>query len=175
MPAININELRHAIPRYSNTVNEPNVSLKYRGIARLRLSTFHLEISDYFGRVQRFGIAWIPTYFGTHRPLLCGSCSCGAIRLFAYYGTYACRHCHRAQYASQKRDKNGRRRLAAAKLRLRLGGLPSTTEPMPSKPKWTRRRTYQRIRNEIQALEAKAKAQRFKKPLSSQLFAYHVG
>jgi hypothetical protein len=34
---------------------------------------------------------------------------------------------------------------------------------------------YQRIRNEIQALEAKAKAQRFKKPLSSQLFAYHVG
>jgi hypothetical protein len=46
---------------------------------------------------------------------------------------------------------------------------------MASKPKWTRRRTYQRIRKEIQALEAKAKAQRFKKPLSTQLFAYHVG
>jgi hypothetical protein len=90
-------------------------------------------------------------------------------------GTLSCRHCYRAQYGSQKCDKTGRRRLAAAKLRLGLGGLPSTTEPIPSKPKWTRRRTYQRIRNEIQALEAKAKAQRFKKPLSSQLFAYHVG
>jgi hypothetical protein len=176
MPAININELRHAIPRYSNTINEPNVSLKYPDVAYLRLSTFCLEIMGRNGYVLRFGIAWIPTHFGRRRAILvCGSCSCGAVRLFAHYGTYACRHCHRAQYASQKRDKNGRRPLAAAKLRLRLGGLPSTTEPMPSKPKWTRRKTYQRIRNEIQALEAKAKAQRFKKPLSTQLFAYHVG
>src|SRR5262249_46165728 len=29
MPAININELRHAIPRYHGQVNEPDVSLKY--------------------------------------------------------------------------------------------------------------------------------------------------
>jgi hypothetical protein len=28
MRSININELRHAIPRYSNIINEPNVSLK---------------------------------------------------------------------------------------------------------------------------------------------------
>jgi hypothetical protein len=176
MPAININELRHAIPRYSNTINEPNVSLKYPDVAYLRLSTFCLEIMGRNGYVQRFGIAWIPTHFGRRRAILvCGSCSCGAVRLFAHYGTYACRHCHRAQYASHKRQKHGRRPLAAAKLRLRLGGLPSTTEPIPPKPKWTRRRTYQRIRNEIQALEAKAKTRRFKKPLSSQLFAYHVG
>ena len=38
-----------------------------------------------------------------------------------------------------------------------------------------RRTTYQRIRNEIQALETKANTRRFKKLLSSQLFAYHVG
>jgi predicted nucleic acid-binding Zn ribbon protein len=43
-----------------------------------------------------------------------------------------------------------------------------------SKPKWTRHRTYQRIRNEIQALEATADTRRFRKPLSTQLFAYHV-
>jgi hypothetical protein len=67
-----------------------------------------------------------------------------------------------------------RKRLAAAKLRLVLGGLPDICEPIPAKPKWTRRRTYQHIRNEIQALEAKAKSRRFKKPLGSQLFAYHV-
>jgi hypothetical protein len=36
-------------------------------------------------------------------------------------------------------------------LRLAIG----ICEPMPAKPKWTRRRTYQRIRNEIQALEAR--------------------
>jgi hypothetical protein len=42
------------------------------------------------------------------------------------------------------------------------------------KPKWTRRKTYQRIRNQIQSLEAKAKTRRFSKPLSTRLFAYHV-
>jgi hypothetical protein len=64
MPAININELRHAIPRYSNTINEPNVTFKYLDIARLRLSTFCLEITGRNGHVQRFRIVWIPTYFG---------------------------------------------------------------------------------------------------------------
>src|SRR5262249_34380844 len=46
--------------------------------------------------------------------------------------------------------------------------------PMPSKPKWTHRTTYQRIRNEIQALEAKAKQTRFRKDIDTRTFAYHV-
>jgi hypothetical protein len=54
------------------------------------------------------------------------------------------------------------------------GEVPDINEPLPLKPKWTRRRTYQRIRNEIQALEDKAKTRRFRKPLSTRLFAYHV-
>ena len=54
------------------------------------------------------------------------------------------------------------------------GEKPHARRVAPPKPKWTRRRTYQRIRNEIQALEAKAKTQRFKKPLNPQLFAYYV-
>jgi hypothetical protein len=72
------------------------------------------------------------------------------------HGTYACRFCHRAQYLPQKQKTASRKRLAATKLRLKLRGWPDIREPMPSKPKWTRRRTYQRICNEIQALEAKA-------------------
>jgi hypothetical protein len=46
-----------------------NVSLKYLDIARLRLSPSYLEITDYIGRVQRFHIVWIPTYFGRHRAI----------------------------------------------------------------------------------------------------------
>jgi hypothetical protein len=114
MRSININELRHAIPRYSNTIAQRQP--QYPGRAILVC-----------GRLRFFGI----------------------IRLFARSGAY--------------------------KLRLQLGGLPDICEPMPSKPKWTRRKTYRRIRNEIQALEAQAKTRRFKKPLSTQLFAYHVG
>jgi hypothetical protein len=99
---------------------------------------------------------------------------CGAIRLFGHYGNYACRVCHRAQYLSQKQKTASRKRLSAAKLRLKLGGWPDIREPMPSKPKWTHRRTYQRIRNEIHALEAKAKHTRFRKEIDIRTFAYHV-
>jgi len=176
MPAINIHDLRQVIPRYHGQTNEPNVSLKYPNIARLRLFADHIEITGRNGYVQRFRIVWIKTGFGRPRPILvCSSCAGGAIRLFGHYGNYACRYCHRAAYASQKNNQIGRKRLAASKLRLlRLGGWPDIREPMPAKPKWTRRRTYQRIRNEIQALEVKAKTRRFRKPLSTQLFAYHL-
>jgi hypothetical protein len=69
--------------------------------------------------------------------------------LFGHYGNYACRFSHRAVYASQKNNQIDRKRLTAAKLRLKLGGWPDIREPMPAKPKWTRRKTYQHIRNEI--------------------------
>src|SRR5262245_56183696 len=96
------------------------------------------------------------------------------IRLFARHGSYACRHCHKALYASQKQHSIARKRLHASKLRLKLGGWPDINEPMPAKPKRTCRRTYQHIRNEIQALEAKAKTRRFRKSIPTQIFAYHV-
>jgi DNA-directed RNA polymerase subunit RPC12/RpoP len=174
MPAININELRHAIPRYSNTINEPNVTFKYLDIARLRLSTFCLEITGRNGHVQRFRIVWIPTYFGRHRAILvCSSCGRRAIRLFSRYGNYACRHCHRAQYLSQKQNAT-RKRLAACKLRLKLGGLPDIREPLPPKAKWKHKRRYQALRNQVQTLEAKAKQTRFRKEIDIRTFAYHV-
>src|SRR5262245_24407359 len=176
MPAININELRHAIPRYHGQVNEPDVSLKYPGLAYLRLSASCLEIMGCNGYVQRFRIVWIRTGLGRHRPILvCSSCGGGAIRLFGHYGNYACRYCHRALYASQKYDQFGRKRLQASKLRLtRLDGWPDIHEALPAKPKWTRRRTYQRISKEIQVLEAQAKQTRFRKEIDIRTFAYHV-
>src|SRR5262245_56183695 len=75
MPAININELRHAIPRYHGEVNEPDVSLKYPDLAYLRLSASCLEIMGRNGYVQRFRIEWIRTGLGAPRAILvCSSC-----------------------------------------------------------------------------------------------------
>src|SRR5215831_5644838 len=116
MPSININELRHVIPRYHGQVNEPDVSLKYPDLAYLRLSASTLEIMGRKGYVQRFRIVWIRTGFGKHRAILvCSSCGGGAIRLFGHYGNYACRFCHRAQYLSEKQDTATRKRLTARK------------------------------------------------------------
>jgi hypothetical protein len=175
MPAICINDLRHAIPRYHGQVNKPDISLKYPDLAYLRLSTSTLEIMGRNGYVQRFPIEWIRTGFGKHRAILvCNTCHGGAIRLFGHYGNYACRFCHHAQYASQKQQAVARKRLQASKLRLQLGSLPDINEPIPSKPKWTHRKTYQKLRSQIQTLEAIAKTRHFKKPLPTQLFTYHV-
>jgi len=163
MPAININDLRQVIPRYHGQVNELDVSFKYPDLAYLRLSASRLEIMGRNGHIQYFRIVRIRTGLGSPRAILVCSCGYGAIRLFARYGSYACRHCHKAIYASQKYDQFGRKRLQASKLRLtRLDGWPDIRKPLPAKPKWTRRRTYQRIRNESQALEAKANQTHFR-------------
>jgi len=176
MPSISIHDLRHVIPRYHGQVIEPDVSFKYPDLAYLRLSTSTLEIMGRNGYVQRFRIVWIRTGLGRHRAILvCSSCAGGAIRLFSHYGNYACRHCHQAVYASQKNNQIARKRLQASKLRLtQLGGWPDINEPMPAKPKWQRWPSYKRLTNEIQALEAQAKAQQYKKPVDTRLFAYHV-
>ena len=174
MPTININELRHVIPRYHGQVIEPDVSLKYPDLAYLRLSTSCLEIMGRHGHIQRFRIVWIRTGLGAPRPIFVCSCGYGAIRLFARYGSYACRHCHKAVYASQKYDQTGRKRLAACKLRLELGGWPDIREPMPSKLKWKHKKRYQRLRNQAQVLEGQAKQTRFRKDIDIRTFAYHV-
>jgi hypothetical protein len=70
--------------------------------------------------------------------------------------------------------KTMRKQRAACKLRLELGGLPDINEPIPPKPKWKHRRTYNKARKELDKLEAPIKAYRFNKPLSIQLFAYHL-
>jgi len=91
------------------------------------------------------------------------------------YGSLACKDCHKLTYASQQQDVITRKRLSAAKLRLQLGGLPDINEPLPAKLKWKHRKRYQALRNQIHNLEASIKGYRFEKPLSTKLFAYHVG
>src|SRR5262249_28575026 len=141
---------------------------------RLRLFAGHIEITGRNGHVQRFRVEWIRTGLGTPRAIFACCCGYGAIRLFSRHGAYACRYCHKAVYASQKYDQIGRKRLQASKLRLGLGGLPSINEPVPGKPKWKHRRTYNKVRKQLDDLEAQIKSCRFRKPLSLKVFAYQA-
>jgi len=63
----------------------------------------------------------------------------------------------------------------AAKLRLKLGGWPDIREPLPPKAKWKHHKRYQKLRNQIQELEAQANRTRFRKQIDIRTFAYHVG
>jgi hypothetical protein len=174
LPSISINELRRAIPTSYNTYTQPDVSLKYPQIGRLRLTIDSIEIVDRFGRKQVFRIRWARTYFGRPRPIIECTCTRRAIKLFSKFGTYACRKCHGAVYTSQRQDGKGRKRFKAAKLRLELGGLPNNKEALPAKRKWAHRRRYQRLRSQVQGLEAAMKPKRFRKPIDIRIFAYHL-
>ena len=173
LPAINIHDLRHAIPRNYST-NVYSNSFRYPHIAEIQLRYHDISIIDRSGRVQTFGIKWAKTYFGPNRAIFLCTCGRGAIRLFAVHGTYKCRSCHGAVYASQKRDSKGRKRLSACKLRLELGSLPDLNQPLALKAKWIHRKTYQKLRNQIQTLEGKAKQGCFRKPIDTRIFAYHL-
>src|SRR5262249_4264440 len=112
------------------------MTFKYPFLKSLIISQQNIEFNHVSGYNQRVGLHWVRTYFGHGRPIfVCNQCHCGARRLFLRYGHLACRHCHRLSPASRQRDSNGRKRLAAAKLRLQLGSLPDINEAMPPKPK----------------------------------------
>jgi hypothetical protein len=174
MPSVSINELRRVIPTRHGTYTQPNVSFKYPRVLQLRLTIDSIEILDHCGRKQVFRIRWARTYFGRPRPIIECTCRRGAIKLFSKFGTYACRKCHGAVYTSQRQDSKGRKRFKAAKLRLELGGLPDSKEALAAKRKWAHRRRYQRLRSQLQALEAAIKPKRFLKPIDIRIFAYHL-
>jgi hypothetical protein len=173
LPAISINDLRVVVPRDYSTNIYSNM-VRYPQVRHIRLSYHSAEIVDHYDRVQVFRIKWIKTGFGVPRRIFVCSCGRGAIRLFARYGTYACKACHKATYMSRRQSGQGRERLTACKLRIKLGGMPDIDEPLPRKRKWQHRRTYQRLRKQIEGLEAKAKRTRFRKPINTSVFAYHV-
>jgi hypothetical protein len=75
----------------------------------------------------------------------------------------------------QRQNSKGRKRLWACKLRLELSSLPDIEEAIAPKAKWRHRRTYQRLRGQIQALETAIGCRPFRRPLDIRIFAYHVG
>lgn len=148
---------------------------KYPFVKHLVISRETIEFHHHLSYIQSVALHWIRTGFGRSRPIFVCQCGYGARRLFFKYGSLACRECHKLSYASQQQDVITRKRLSAAKLRLQLGGLPDINEPLPAKLKWKHRKRYQALRNQIHNLEASIKTYPFRKPLSTKLFAYHVG
>jgi hypothetical protein len=175
-PHISIHDLLRwkAFPQSYDKSHLLEMPFRYPFMKSLVISLQEIEFNHHSDYTQRVGLHWVRTGFGRPRPLFVCQCGLGVRRLFFRHGHLACRHCYKLAYASQQQDAITRKRLQASKLRLQLGGLPDIREPLPAKPKWVRRKTYQCARNQVQALEAKA-TRRFRKPIPTQIFAYHVG
>ncbi|MDB5869544.1 MAG: hypothetical protein JWP96_1876 [Polaromonas sp.] len=93
-------------------------------------------------------LAWTPCTYGGQRVWwLCPAVGCGR-RVAVLYGgsVFACRHCQKLAYKSQRETPNDRAYRRANNLRDRLGWVPGVIHGAGVKPKGMHWRTYWRLR-----------------------------
>jgi len=105
-------------------------------------------IADLGRRIQ---LTTTPCHFGGDRYwFVCPKCRgrCGV--LYPYF----CRKCSNGRYKSELMSPQDRKVHKAIKIRASLGQKSGgILVPFPTKPKWMRRRTYERLKQEATTLE----------------------
>ena len=111
-----------------------------------------LQVRSDGGAGQPVGYAvrleWTPCNFGGRRAwFLCPARGCGRRVAILYGGSiFACRHCYRLAYPSQRETDVDRAMRRADTIRRRLGWEPGILSGDGGKPKWMRRRTFERLK-----------------------------
>ncbi|KFB75791.1 MAG: hypothetical protein AW06_003173 [Candidatus Accumulibacter cognatus] len=92
-------------------------------------------------------LEWTPCHLGGRRAWFrCPASGCGRRVAILYGGTiFACRHCYRLVYASQREAEDERARRQAEKIRRRLGWPAGIGNPDGGKPKGMHWRTFERL------------------------------
>ena len=130
--------------------------LGWRSIAQMRVARFAIML-DLRGHhfPQRIRVSWEKLHFGGERPWMhCPHCEKRVAKLYNGLGGYFCRACVGTPiYASQALSAQARPHFQACKLRLRLGGEASPTEPFPERPRRMHRRKYEQLTHRLLALE----------------------
>jgi hypothetical protein len=122
-------------------VDEDRVTLSYTFQARGGPLTEH----DYPVRLARTPC----TYGGTRVWFLCPRCARRVAILYMTHHLFACRHCGRLTYVSQRENAADRAARRADAIRKRLGWPLGIANPFGGKPKGMHWRTYQRLTNEL--------------------------
>jgi hypothetical protein len=153
--SLNVNDLNRANAFRDVTVSFPNATFRWPWLSQLRVDRWHVQLQfDRSQRIQTIAVVWSWCHFGGWRPWFrCTYCKRRVGKLFNGGSLLACRKCCNLRYASQRRGAKSRRFLQALKIRLRLGGLASITEPFPERPRRMHRRTYLRLRRRAEQLE----------------------
>ena len=93
-------------------------------------------------------IEWTPCHYGGARAwFLCPANGCGrrVAKLYLNGAIFACRHCYRLAYSSQRENQDDRATRQADKIRDRLKWEPGILNGHGIKPKGMHSRTYQRL------------------------------
>jgi hypothetical protein len=97
-----------------------------------------------------------PPYGGTRWWFSCPRCGRRCAKLYLPSGAtrFRCRRCHRLVYQCQRETRSDRMLRRAEKLRRHIGCAPGESPRMAQKPKYMRNRTYWRLREQANALDA---------------------
>lgn len=101
---------------------------------------------------QLVRLTWTVCRYGGRRPwFICPVRDCGR-RVAVLYGggVFACRHCYRLAYGSQRETADYRALRRAQRIRMRLGGSGRMSDEFPPKPKGMHWRTYRRLQTEAE-------------------------
>ena len=113
LQAISIKDIASLIPRHNPTITCNPDAYGWRYPGKVILSMNGIKITDAAIVPQYFRFTWVRTA-GKPRPLIVCQCRRKAQILYFYSGRYACKHCHRAQYVSERQSKAGRKLWKAA-------------------------------------------------------------
>lgn len=131
-------------------------------IVKIRADRYSIElIMPRKASPQQIRLSWTRCHFnwGLRPWLHCPGCERRVAKLFNGLVGYFCRACAgNPPYASQMKSAQSRLHYQACKLRLRLGGPASLTEPFPKRPRGMHRRTYAKLRYRGEQLEAQISA-----------------
>jgi hypothetical protein len=148
--------------------------LRWPKIVQIRVSRARILVKQNCQFLQRIPVSWTRCNFGGVRPWF--KCGCGkrVAKLYKSLGGYHCRRCFDdPPYASQTKSTRNRVAFAASKLRLRLNGMASLTEPRPNKPKRMHRRTYARLLRRLESLESGLSPRQKAKPVDYPNLVYY--
>jgi hypothetical protein len=149
---------------------------RWPGIVQIRATRYLIQLELKNQVVpQQIRVSWTRCHYGGARPWL--HCLCGrrVAKLFKGLGGYYCRQCFdNPRYASQTKSTQGRLHFEACKLRLRLGGIASLTEPFPERPRGMHRKTYERLRRRVERLEARISGRVRGKPAEYRSLIYYL-
>ncbi len=103
-------------------------------------------------------LAWTACTFGGRRPWFrCPAPGCGRRVAVLYDGNgFFCRFCRRLTFQTRRLDPLDRALRRTRNLRVRLGGAPTVTGPLPPRPKGTHEWTYTRLAVAIISAELRA-------------------
>lgn len=150
--------------------------LRWPGIVKIRAARYLILLELRHQSIPlEIRVSWTRCHFGGMRPWLHCPCERRVARLFKGLGGYYCRQCFdNPRYASQAKSAQGRLHFEACKLRLRLGGIASLTAPFPERPRGMHQKTYARLRQRAEELEARISPRLRDKPTDYPSLVYYL-